>query len=412
VRPDRIAMLSVHTSPLDQPGTGDAGGMNVYIVELARRLADLGVQVEIFTRATSSLLPPVVELADGVRVRHVLAGPFEGLSKYDLQGQVCNVAGELLRVEAAHEHGFYDLIHSHYWLSGQVGVLAKRRWGIPLVHTMHTMAKVKNALLAKGDQPEPEARIRAEEEVVEWSDRLIANTDEEAGELMSAYAADPGRVVTVNPGVDLDVFSPGERAEARKRLGLPPDADLLVFAGRIQPLKAPDVLVRALPRLREKTVLAIVGGLSGSGLAEPHALATLARQLGVGHRVIWSPPVRQRELALWYRAATAVVVPSYSESFGLVALEAQACGTPVVAAATGGLRTAVRDGVSGVLVEGHDPPHWGRVLGELLAAPERLRAYGHAAIDHARRFGWAATARGTLEVYSEAVAELKRPAVA
>lgn len=417
MRPDRVAMLSVHTSPLDQPGTGDAGGMNVYILELARRLADLGVQVEIFTRATASDLPPVVDLADGIRVRHVMAGPFEGLSKYDLQGQVCNIAGEVLRVEAAHEHGWYDVIHSHYWLSGQVGVLAKRRWGIPLVHTMHTMAKVKNALLAKGDQPEPESRIRAEEEVVAWSDRLIANTDEEAGELTCAYSADAGRVVTVNPGVDLDVFAPGDRSDARRRLGLPQDVDLLVFAGRIQPLKAPDVLIRALPELvarrgssaRRRTLVGIVGGLSGSGLAEPHALATLARQLGVGDLVVWSPPVRQQELAQWYRAADAVVVPSYSESFGLVALEAQACGTPVVAAATGGLRTAVRDGVSGVLVDGHDPRQWGRVLGDLLAAPERLRSYGQAAIAHARRFGWAATARGTLEVYADAQAALGRP---
>ncbi|GAB3400947.1 D-inositol-3-phosphate glycosyltransferase [Flindersiella endophytica] len=415
--PRRVAMLSVHTSPLDQPGTGDAGGMNVYIVELARQLAGLGVQVEIFTRATSSTLPPVVDLSDGVRVRHVLAGPFEGLSKYDLQGQLCNIAGEVLRVEAAHEHGWYDVIHSHYWLSGQVGVLAKRRWGIPLVHTMHTMAKVKNAFLAKGDRPEPEARIRAEEEVVAWSDRLIANTGEEAGELITAYSADSTRVATVNPGVDLDVFSPGEQVEARRRLGVPREVDLLVFAGRIQPLKAPDVLIRALPHLMaarasgRRLVLAIVGGLSGSGLAEPHALATLARRLGVGDLVVWSPPVRQGELAQWYRAADAVVVPSYSESFGLVALEAQACGTPVVAAATGGLRTAVRDGVSGVLVDGHEPKHWGRVLGDLLAAPERLRAYGRAAIAHARGFGWAATARGTIDVYADAQAALGRPPI-
>jgi D-inositol-3-phosphate glycosyltransferase len=415
--PRRVAMLSVHTSPLDQPGTGDAGGMNVYIVELARQLAGLGVRVEIFTRATSSTLPPVVDMSDGVRVRHVLAGPFEGLSKYDLQGHLCNIAGEVLRVEAAHERGWYDVIHSHYWLSGQVGVLAKRRWGIPLVHTMHTMAKVKNAFLAEGDRPEPEARIRAEEEVVAWSDRLIANTGEEAGELITAYSADSAQVATVNPGVDLDVFSPGDQAEARRRLGVPRDVDLLVFAGRIQPLKAPDVLIRALPYLMaarssgRRLVLAIVGGLSGTGLAEPHALATLARGLGVGDLVVWSPPVRQQELAQWYRAADAVVVPSYSESFGLVALEAQACGTPVVAAATGGLRTAVRDGVSGVLVDGHEPKHWGRVLGDLLAAPERLRAYGQAAIAHAHGFGWAATARGTLDVYADAQAALGRPPI-
>jgi D-inositol-3-phosphate glycosyltransferase len=406
-------MLSVHTSPLDQPGTGDAGGMNVYILELARRLADLGVQVEIFTRATASDLPPVVDLADGIRVRHVMAGPFEGLSKYDLQGQVCNIAGEVLRVEAAHEHGWYDVIHSHYWLSGQVGVLAKRRWGIPLVHTMHTMAKVKNALLAKGDRPEPEARIRAEEEVVAWSDRLIANTGEEAGELITAYSADAAQVATVNPGVDLDVFSPGDQAEARRRLGLPQDVDLLVFAGRIQPLKAPDVLIRALPELvarrgssaRRRTLVAIVGGLSGSGLAEPHALATLARRLGVGDLVVWSPPVRQHDLAQWYRAADAVVVPSYSESFGLVAIEAQACGTPVVAARVGGLPVAVADGVTGLLVDGHGDEQWADALGSVALVPGRRAELAAHTVQHARLFSWDRTADSLLDTYAVVAAE-------
>lgn len=413
---ERIAMVSVHTSPLDQPGTGDAGGMNVYIVELARRLAALNVEVEIFTRATAGELPPVVELVPGVRVRHVVAGPFEGLSKYDLQAHVCTMAREVLRLEARQEHGRYDLIHTHYWLSGQVGTLAKQRWGLPLVHTMHTMAKVKNALLAKGDKPEPEARIRAEEQVVGGSDRLIANTDDEARALIQAYQADPARVATVNPGVDLDVFRPGDKTEARRRLGLPDEADVLVFAGRIQPLKAPDVVVRALAHLayghrsdRRPPVLAIVGGPSGSGKAEPNALATLARRLGIGDRVLWSPPVRQTELAYWYRAADAVVVPSYNESFGLVALEAQACGAPVVAASTGGLPTVVRHDESGLLVDGHEPGEWARVLGDLLSRPERLRTYGRAAVAQARRFGWAATARRTVDVYRAAVSTAERP---
>lgn len=414
-------MLSVHTSPLDQPGTGDAGGMNVYIVELARRLAARGVDVEIFTRATTSRLPSVIELDEGVRVRHVLAGPFEGLSKYDLQEHLCTIAREVLRVEARHDHGWYDLIHSHYWLSGQVGAFTRRRWGIPLVHTMHTMAKVKNARLAEGDRPEPRARIVAEQEIVDIADRLVANTDDEAAELIAHYDADPEQVVTVHPGVDLEVFRPGDRAEARRRLGLPQDVDLLVFAGRIQPLKAPDVAVRALARMialreaagrrtrRRLPMLAVVGGLSGSGLARPDSLAGLARRLGVDDRVVWSPPVRQAELATWYRAADAVVVPSYSESFGLVALEAQACGTPVVAAATGGLKTAVRHGESGVLVDGHDPARWAAELEALLSVPERLRTYGAAAVDHARRFGWQTTAEETLKVYAQALATLERP---
>lgn len=406
-------MLSVHTSPLDQPGTGDAGGLNVYVLELARELAQRDIEIEIFTRATSSDLPPVVESEPGIRVRNVVAGPFEGLSKNDLPAQLCPFARDVLRAEAMHEHGWYDLVHSHYWLSGHVGALAKDRWGVPLVHTMHTMAKVKNSLLADGDEPEPQARIIGEEQVVESADRLIANTDAEAQQLIDLYAADPQRVAVVNPGVDLDVFSPGDRLLERKRLRLPADAIVLAFVGRIQPLKAPDVLVRAAaelvardPSLRPRLVVAIVGGPSGSGTAKPDALIRLAKTLGVDDLVRFEPPVRQHELASWYRAADVVAVPSYNESFGLVALEAQACGTPVVAAATGGLLTAVADGVSGVLVDSHAPDEWARVLRSLVCDPLRLRAYGAAGVRHAQRFGWSATAERTLDVYQEAIESL------
>ena len=190
-RPRRVAMLSVHTSPLDQPGTGDAGGMNVYVVELARRLAMLGIEVEVFTRATDSDQPPTVELAPGVLVRHLTAGPFEELPKQDLPAQLCALTSGVLRAEAAREPGWYDLVHSHYWLSGQVGWLAKERWGVPLVHAMHTMAKVKNASLAFGDSPEPALRVIGETQVVEQADRLVANTDDEAEALVDLYGADP-----------------------------------------------------------------------------------------------------------------------------------------------------------------------------------------------------------------------------
>ena len=233
----RVAMISVHTSPLDQPGTGDAGGMNVYVVELARRLAARDVAVEIYTRATSSALPPSVEAFPGVTVHHVHAGPFEGLTKGELPGQLCVFAREVLRAEARHDQGWYDVVHSHYWLSGQVGALVRDRWSVPLVHSMHTMAKVKNASLAAGDTPEPVARVIGEEQVVEAADMLIANTDIEAKQLLELYDADPARVEVVHPGVDLDVFRPS--TSARSRLGLPPDAVVLMFAGRIQPLKAP-----------------------------------------------------------------------------------------------------------------------------------------------------------------------------
>ena len=243
--PRRIATISVHTSPLEQPGTGDAGGLNVYVVEVARRLAERGVEVDIFTRAVSRAVPPVAELAPGVQVRHLTAGPFEDLDKADLPGQLCHFTFEVLRAEAAYAPGRYDLVHGHYWLSGQVGAVAKERWGVPLVQSMHTLGRVKNAALAAGDTAEPDVRIRGEAEVVATADRLVANTDEEARELIRLYDADPARVRTVNPGVDLSVFRPGSRRQARRRLGLPADAVVLMFAGRVQPLKAPDVVLRA-----------------------------------------------------------------------------------------------------------------------------------------------------------------------
>ncbi|MGH3345189.1 MAG: D-inositol-3-phosphate glycosyltransferase [Carbonactinosporaceae bacterium] len=411
--PRRIATLSVHTSPLDQPGTGDAGGMNVYIVELSKRLAALDIEVEIFTRATRSDLPPVVEIAPGVLVRHVTAGPFEGLSKADLPAQLCAFTSGVLRAEAMHEPGYYDLVHSHYWLSGQVGWLAKERWGVPLVHTMHTMARVKNAALAQGDTPEPTARVIGETQVVEAADQLVANTEDEAGSLARLYGADPARIATVNPGVDLDVFQPGDAFAARDRLGLPRHAAVLLFAGRIQPLKAPDILLRAAarmleadPGLRDRLAVAVVGGPSGSGLAEPTHLQQLATALGVDDVVRFRTPVDQRALADWYRAATVAVVPSYSESFGLVALEAQACGTPVVASAAGGLRTAVHHGVSGYLVEGHDPDDYARHLQTLVNDASRRRGLSRSAVAHAARFGWPVTAARMLDVYGEAIESL------
>jgi D-inositol-3-phosphate glycosyltransferase len=414
-----VATLSVHTSPLDQPGTGDAGGMNVYIVEVSRRLAAAGVEVEVFTRTTSSDLPPCVEMAPGVTVRHVTAGPYEGLAKEELPAQLCAFTAGVLRAEAARAPGWYDLVHSHYWLSGQVGWLAKDRWGVPLVHSAHTLAKVKNRLLADGDTPEPKARVIGEEQVVAEADRLVANTPTEARELGGLYGADPDRVAVVTPGVDLDRFTPPGagrgavvRRTARTRLGLPTDGYVVAFVGRIQPLKAPDVLLRAAaalraddPALAAQVTVVICGGPSGTGLERPAALMELAQALGIADRVRFVPPRPPAELAELYRAADLVAVPSHSESFGLVALEAQACGTPVVAAAVGGLVTAVADGVSGVLVDDHHPARWARVIGDLLRSPARREELARGAAGHARHFSWNETASGLLAVYRETMAE-------
>ena len=410
----RVAMISLHTSPLDQPGTGDAGGLNVYVTELAKQLSGRGIDVDIFTRATSSALPREVEIADGVLVRHIHAGPFEGLTKGELPGQLCTFAREVLRAEAAHPVGWYDAVHSHYWLSGQVGALARDRWGVPLVHSMHTMAKVKNAALADDDTPEPAARLIGEEQVVEAADMLIANTDDEAKQLIELYDADPGRVEVIHPGVDLSVFAPRSQRAARAQLGLPADGHVLVFAGRIQPLKAPDVLLRAVavlldeaPHLRSGLVVPVVGGPSGSGLEHPESLAQLAFDLGLEDVVRFVPPVPQAELAVWCAAATLVAVPSYNESFGLVAAEAQATGAPVLAAAVGGLTTVVKDGVSGLLVDSHSPRDWAAAIRRVVEEPGLRERLSAGALAHSRQFAWERTAERTLEVYHRAASMMR-----
>ncbi|MCZ9351206.1 D-inositol-3-phosphate glycosyltransferase [Streptomyces mutabilis] len=420
--PRRVAMLSVHTSPLHQPGTGDAGGMNVYIVDLAQRLAALGIEVEVFTRATAGGLPPSVRLAPGVLVRHVDAGPYEGLAREDLPAQLCAFTHGVMQAWAAHRPGHYDLLHSHYWLSGHVGRLLARRWGVPLVHAMHTMAKVKNANLADGDTPEPAARVIGETQVVAAADRLIANTRKEAEELLRHYDADGGRVAVVHPGVDLARFRPDPsgvaagRAASRARLGLPQDAFIPLFVGRIQLLKAPDVLLLAVARLlterpwlRDRITVPVVGGPSGSGLAEPESLQKLAARLGIGDVVRFRPPARREQLVDWYRASSVLVMPSRSESFGLVAVEAQACGTPVIAAEVGGLPVAVRDGRSGLLVPGHDPADYARALRGFADDQVLSVRMGEAAARHARSFGWDAAATATAEVYAAVCAPLGEP---
>jgi D-inositol-3-phosphate glycosyltransferase len=386
--------------------------MNVYIVETATRMAQRGVAVEVFTRATSSDLPAVAELAPGVLVRHVAAGPFEGLGKNDLPGQLCAFTAGVLRTEARHEPGYYDVVHSHYWLSGQVGWLARDRWGVPLVHSAHTLARVKNAALAAGDPPEPMGRVIGEDQVVAEADRLIGNTDAEVRQLVELYGADPARTVTIPPGVDLARFTPGPRAAARHGLGIAPDAVVLAFVGRIQPLKAPDVLLRAAaellsrdPALRSRLVVLVAGGPSGSGLAEPTALQELGASLGLGDVLRFLPPQTGAGLVEVYRAADVIAVPSHNESFGLVALEAQACGTPVVAARVGGLPVAVADGRSGLLVDGHGVAAWADALAAVALVPGWRDELGRGAVEHATGFSWDRTTDALLATYTDATAE-------
>jgi D-inositol-3-phosphate glycosyltransferase len=366
----RVAMLSAHTSPLEQPGSGAAGGMNVYVLETARQLARRGIDVDVFARATPAGVFDV-ELEPGLRVHQVEPGA---------------LAMSLMREPAS-----FDVIHSHYWISGQIGLFAKERLGTPLLHAMHTMGRVKNLSLAAGESPEPSGRITAEAEIVRHADRLVANTARERDELVGLYGADRERVDVVHPGVDHTVFTSGRRDESRRRLDIPPEEQLVLFVGRIQPHKAPDVLVRAVAQLRPRPRLVIIGGRSGAEM-----------RLGAAAEVL--PPVAHPELADWYAAADVVCVPSHSESFGLVALESQACGTPVVAARVGGLTTAVVDGVTGLLVDGHDPRAYAAAIDQLLGDPALHAAMSAKAVAHASGFTWQATTDRLLESYAKVVA--------
>jgi D-inositol-3-phosphate glycosyltransferase len=403
----RIATLMVHTSPLDQPGIGDAGGMNIYVLESAQRMAAVGVSVDIFTRRTDADAPEIVEISPGVRVRHFDCGHGQ-LTKEQLPTHIAGLSRAFLQIMKKEN---YDVIHSHYWLSGKVAMPAARELAIPLVHTMHTMARVKNLNLAEGESPEPMIRVQGETQVAEAADALIANTDAEAASLVTLYDACPDTVHVVTPGVNLHVFTPGAgRSAARNVVGLPQDGLVVTFVGRIQPHKGPEVLIRATsemvkhsPALRHKLIVNIMGGASGANAEEVDRLKELATWLELDDVVSFAPPIERDGLADWYRAADLVCVPSYSESFGLVALEAQACGTPVVATAVGGLRTAVADGFSGVLVDGHDPKAWSSVITRLLQEPQRRVLLSMGAIEHASHFGWDSTARGTLDIYDQVI---------
>ena len=415
-RPQRVAMVTVHTSPLAQPGSGDAGGMNVYVLEVARQLAGRGVAVDLFTRTTSASQPAAVEVEPGVVVRHVPAGPYEGLSKEDLPGQLCAFAAGMMRVAAHAPPGYYDLVHSHYWLSGQVGWLASDRWGVPLVHTMHTMARVKNLHLADGDLPEPVGREIGEAQVVEAADRLVANTEREASELVELYGADPARVAVAEPGVDLTTFRPGSgsrRARSWACRRMPPSSSSSAGSSRSRaPTSSCGPRRRscgAAPTCGTGSSSASSVGRAAPAVRNPMGLEELADRLGIRDLVRIVPPVDRPTLAQWYRAADVVAVPSHSESFGLVAVEAQACGTPVVAANVGGLPTAV--GPAGILVDGHDTADWATALGGVLLDPERRAGLSRASAEHASGFGWSRTADRLAEVYADAMARPREASI-
>jgi D-inositol-3-phosphate glycosyltransferase len=414
-RPRRIGLLSVHTSPLEQPGAGDSGGMNVAVRALASQLVGLGSGVDVFTRANGADLPRTVVTAEGYRVHHIEAGP-PSVSKSDLASHLCAF---YLGLAAHPALDGIEVLHGHYWMSGWVGRQARRRLGIPLVQSFHTLGREKNDALAPGDPPEPALRLAAEDRIVATADAVIAPTVTEQAMLRDRYGARAGTVQVVEPGVDLRVFNAdGDRNAARQSLG---GGRTVLFVGRLQPLKAPDVAVRVLPELDRllpddgiPTRLVVVGGASGNGVGtvDPPALRRLAATLGVEDRVALLAPRRQEELAVLYRAADAVIVPSHSESFGLVALEAQACGTPVVAADVAGRRHVVGTGpagaVGGTLVAGHDPRDYAAALAPYLTDAAHRAATGRAGRAKAASRSWERTAAGTFDVYASVLAQQGR----
>ncbi len=388
-------MLSLHTSPLAQPGVGDSGGMNVYVRELASSLAQAGVSCRVYVRRWSDELAPVVDVEPGFSVVHVDAGdpdlPKEALPEV-VDAFADGVTEHLLKSEPV------DALHANYWLSGVAAHTVKHTLGLPLVATFHTLARVK----ADTGDVEPQRRVEAETAVIGCSDTILANSPTEADQLRDLYGADPSRIEVVPPGVDHAFFSPGDRRGARAALGLG-DHPVLLFVGRVQPLKGLDVAVGALAALEDPTaVLVAVGGPSGpEGHVEMERVQALAASLGVADRVRFVDPQPHHLLSTYYRAADMTVVPSRSESFGLVALESAACGTPVIAADVGGLRTLVHHDRTGFLVESRDPEAYAAHARRLLADPDLAAGMARAGAEDARRYTWSTTAGRLRRIYTD-----------
>jgi D-inositol-3-phosphate glycosyltransferase len=400
----RIAVISMHTSPTASLGQNANGGLNVYVREICTAFSDRGIATDIFTRKQSIEDPNVEPLARFSRVIYLPAG--NGLDKYSLYREVPSFAAQVLDFAAA-ENINYDLLYSHYWLSGEVACLLRPQLSTGWAHIGHTLGLVKNRTLAAGARPEPELRIRVEGELAQQANLLIASTADEAQELIDGYGAVPQRVYIVPPGVDLGTFQPIERAEARRKIGYG-SGRLLLFVGRLERLKGVEVAIRALALLRDRqhddVRLLILGEDSHEAdESEKERLKAIASEVGVRDRVDFVGSIAHHELPYFYAAADACVMPSYSESFGLVALEAQACGCPVVASGVSGLRSVVRDEVSGYLIDEHDPAAYAERIGRLLENSELAQQMGRRGRLLAQRFSWTRTADRLEGLFDEVV---------
>ena len=397
----RVVVLSFHTSPLVQPGTGDGGGMNVYVRELSTAMARAGVECDVMTRATSPGDRAVVAVEPGFRVHNIVAGPVGPVAKEDLRPLVPAFTEAVLARLDTHSIR-PDLLHANYWLSAEAGHVLKHELDRPLAVTFHTLARVKS----EANDPEPEERATSEASAIGCSDVILANTTVEAEQLVRLYDADPTRIEEVPLGVDHAFFSPGSRAGARAALKLP-DAPMLLFVGRLQGLKGADLAIETLAASdRTDATLLLCGGPSGAaGDDYVEYLHELARSLNVADRLQWVSPKAHHVLSTYYRAADAVLVPSRSESFGLVALEASACGVPVIAANVGGQATIVRHGDTGFLVDGRNPADWAAHVDAVLNNNAVAAAMGTAAAARSLHYAWSTTAARLRRLYGDVSAK-------
>lgn len=412
---ERIAILSVHTSPTARLGGKKVGGMNVYIRELARELANRGIQVDIFTRYTTSDAAEIdTSLGTGVRVVHVQAGPAIALEPDAVYDQLSHFAAGVIAYAIKH-HVTYDLIYSHYWLSGWVAHKLDEVWNVPVVHMFHTLGHMKHRIGA-GPLAMPDTRVRVETQVLDWADRIVAATPAEEAQLLWLYRADRRKIAIVPPGVDSSRFQPVPRAEAKAVVDVPADKDLLLFVGRLEPLKAVDTILEAVGLIRsskpdalDDVVLAIIGGdLANPSDTELARLYELTHHLGLGDVVQFLGAKDHQLLPYYYAASTAVIMPSDYESFGMVALEAMATGTPVIATEVGGLAFLVRDSETGYLVPVRDPAALADGIMALLHDPERREALSRNAARVAQTYSWSNIVDRLLTIFEAAIAQ-RRP---
>ena len=402
----RVALLSVHTCPLAVLGGKETGGMNVYVRELARELGRMGVHADVFTRSQNPSIPRVVSITEGVRVVHLTAGPEAPMPREHIRDHLDEfVEGvEAFRIAGGFD---YDLIHAHYWLSGAVGLILRDRWSVPLVQMFHTLGHLKNdATRAASAEREPVVRIDEEARIVADVDRIVAATTVERNHLVQHYGADPSRIAVIPCGVDTNLFLPGEQAAARAALGLD-DQPQLLYVGRLAPIKGLETLLDAMARLRAagtRVHLSIVGGDADEPLnGHEGALRARLNRLDLGSAVTFVGAQPQERLRAWYVAADATVLPSHYESFGMVAMEAMACGIPVVASRVGGLQTTVRDGVTGLLVPDHNPAALASALECLLGDPDLRFRLGREGVQWAARHRWPCIAEAVCREYAALV---------